>query len=110
MSRTIEISDKAFATLTKRAESAGVTLEVFIDESLSDNSNSTTGKPLSKRNGSKKKNMPDEKWEAWETFIGALDSSKLDKTALKSLPLDKRIKRTFGDGVEGKLKRIGLKV
>jgi hypothetical protein len=101
MSHTIKIKDEVFPLLEDQATDAGVSPDVWVELKIRESA-SVGRKGLDER----------KKREALASFIGALDSSQNTRrnNAQKQAPLSGRVKNVFGEVVEQKMKRIGLKL
>ncbi len=98
---TIRIRDEIYSLLTEQAADAGVTPDVLAELKIAEG---VSAKP---KNVSKRQQRA-----ARMKFVGAVDSRQSRNPANGSKVLSKkgRVKDIFGDGVEEKMKRIGLKI
>lgn len=100
MSHTIKISNETYEYITNEAAKNGVEPDVWVEKAIS--SNSSKAKILL---FSDKKVSERARKNAWKKFIGAIDSSKMSKDLRK-----KNVKEVFGEVVEEKMKRAGIKI
>jgi predicted transglutaminase-like protease len=98
MSHTIKISDETYEFVASEAARNGVDPAVWVEQKL--------------KSGKKKKVSERAKLKAWKNYIGAFDSSQTDAMddIDKKLPTSKRLDKLFGQILEEKMRKQGLKV
>lgn len=135
MPHTIKIIDKTYSILANRAAEAGVSPEVWVELKVKESiaakgreammrtfSDMGQKKPQKETRVAKqipsslkktlKRTLDKKRKKDFDSFIGAVDSSKSSvlKRTNKETPFSKRLDKLFGQIVEEKMRKQGLKV